>query len=87
MPFETSANPIAAWIVAEFRKDQGIDLSNDTLALQRIREAADKAKTELSSKASTEINLPFITADASGPKHLSMSLTRAKLDQLGRFGR
>ena len=87
MPFDTSANPIAAWIVAEFLKDHGIDLSIDKLALQRIREAAEKAKVELSSNASTEINLPFITADASGPKHLSMSLTRAKLEQLGRFGR
>ena len=83
MPFDTSAQPLTDWIVAEFRRDQGIDLSKDPLALQRIREAAEKAKAELSSVASTDINLPFITADSSGPKHLRMELTRAKLDQLG----
>jgi molecular chaperone DnaK len=82
MPFETVAQQITEWIVAEFRENQGIDLSRDTLALQRIREAAEKAKIALSSDASTEINLPFITADRSGPKHLSVELTRAKLDQL-----
>jgi molecular chaperone DnaK len=82
MPFETVAQQITEWIVAEFRENQGIDLSRDTLALQRIREAAEKAKIALSSDASTEINLPFITADRSGPKHLSLELTRAKLDQL-----
>ena len=82
MPFDTSAQPITDWIIAEFRKDQGIDLSKDTMALQRIREAAEKAKAELSSKVSTEIKLPFITADSSGPKHLSMTLTRSKLEQL-----
>jgi molecular chaperone DnaK len=70
------------WIIGEFRKEQGIDLSQDRMALQRIREAAEKAKIELSSTQTTEINLPFITADASGPKHLVMSLTRSKLEQL-----
>jgi molecular chaperone DnaK len=70
------------WIVDEFRKDQGIDLRQDRMALQRLKEAAEKAKIELSSAQTTEINLPFITADASGPKHLSLSLSRAKLEQL-----
>lgn len=84
MPFDTSAQQLTDWIIAEFREEQGIDLSKDTLALQRIREAAEKAKTELSSTAATEINLPFITADRSGPRHLSMELTRAKLEQLAR---
>ena len=70
------------WIIDEFRKDQGIDLSKDKMALQRLREAAEKAKIELSSTASTDINLPFITADASGPKHLNMPLTRARFEQL-----
>jgi len=70
------------WIAEEFKKDQGIDLKQDPMALQRLKEAAEKAKCELSSTMETEINLPFITADASGPKHLSMKLTRAKLDQL-----
>jgi molecular chaperone DnaK len=70
------------WIVAEFRKDQGIDLSKDKMALQRLKEAAEKAKCELSTTMETEINLPFVTADASGPKHLSLKLTRAKLEQL-----
>ncbi len=70
------------WIVEEFKRDQGIDLANDRMALQRLREAAEKAKIELSSLAETEINLPFITADASGPKHLVMSLSRSKLEQL-----
>jgi molecular chaperone DnaK len=82
MPFETSVQQVTDWIIAEFRKTHGVDLSKDTMALQRIREAAEKAKIELSSKASTEINLPFITADSSGPKHLSMALTRAKFEQL-----
>ena len=63
----------------EFKKDQGIDLRKDRMALQRLKEAAEKAKIELSSSMETEINLPFITADASGPKHLAMKLTRAKL--------
>jgi molecular chaperone DnaK len=70
------------WIIEEFKKDQGIDLSSDRMALQRVREAAEKAKVELSSAQSTEINLPFITADAAGPKHLTMTLTRSKLEQL-----
>ncbi|MCD6520251.1 MAG: molecular chaperone DnaK [Anaerolineae bacterium] len=73
---------IIDWIIEEFRKDQGIDLRNDRMALQRLKEAAEKAKIELSTVQQTEINLPFITADASGPKHLSMTLTRAKLEQL-----
>jgi len=70
------------WIIDEFKKDQGIDLHNDKMALQRLKEAAEKAKVELSSAMETEINLPFITADASGPKHLVMKLTRAKFEQL-----
>ncbi|MEK7682794.1 MAG: molecular chaperone DnaK [Chloroflexota bacterium] len=70
------------WVVQEFRNDQGIDLRQDRQALQRLREAAEKAKIELSSVAQTEINLPFITADATGPKHLNLTLTRAKLEQL-----
>ena len=70
------------WIVDEFRKDQGIDLRQDRMALQRLKEAGEKAKIELSSAQSTEINLPFFTADASGPKHLSLNLTRSKLEQL-----
>ncbi len=73
---------IIDWLVAEFRKDQGIDLRNDKMALQRLKEAAEKAKIELSSSLETEINLPFITADASGPKHLNIKLSRAKLEQL-----
>ncbi len=70
------------WIAEEFKKENGIDLRNDKMALQRLKEAAEKAKCELSSNLQTEINLPFITADSSGPKHLTMSLTRAKLEQL-----
>lgn len=70
------------WIIDEFKKDQGIDLSNDKMALQRLREAAEKAKMELSTVMETEINLPFITADASGPKHLNMRLSRAKFEQM-----
>jgi molecular chaperone DnaK len=73
---------IIDWLADEFRKDQGIDLRNDRMALQRLKEAAERAKVELSSSLQTEINLPFITADASGPKHLIMTLTRAKLEQL-----
>ena len=73
---------ITQWIIDEFKKDQGIDLSQDRMALQRLKEAAEKAKTELSSVMETDVNLPFITADASGPKHLQMKLTRAKLEQL-----
>ena len=70
------------YLADEFRKEQGIDLRKDKLALQRLKEAAEKAKIELSSSKETEINLPFITADASGPKHLVMKLTRAKLEAL-----
>jgi len=73
---------VIQWLVNEFRKDQGIDLSKDRMALQRLKEAAEKAKCELSTTLETEINLPFVTADASGPKHLNIKLTRAKLEQL-----
>ncbi|OQM76396.1 molecular chaperone DnaK [Manganibacter manganicus] len=73
---------LVEYLADEFKKEQGIDLKNDKLALQRLKEAAEKAKIELSSSAQTEINLPFITADASGPKHLTMKLTRAKLESL-----
>ncbi len=73
---------IIEWIVDEFRKDQGVDLGNDRMALQRLKEAAEKAKIELSSVSETEINLPFITADESGPKHLSLKLSRSKFEQL-----
>ena len=72
---------IIDWIVSEFKKDQGIDLTEDRMALQRLKEAAEKSKIELSSVMQTEINLPFITADASGPKHLNMTLSRSKLEQ------
>ncbi len=73
---------IIDWICDEFRREQGIDLKQDRMALQRLKEAGEKAKVELSSVMQTEINLPFITADASGPKHLALTLTRAKLEQL-----
>ena len=73
---------IIDYIIAEFKKDQGVDLSKDVLALQRLKEAAEKAKIELSSSQQTEINLPYITADASGPKHLNVKMTRAKLEAL-----
>ena len=73
---------LVSYLADEFKKEQGIDLRNDKLALQRLKEAAEKAKIELSSAAQTEINLPFITADASGPKHLTMKMTRAKLESL-----
>ncbi len=73
---------IVEWLEAEFKKDQGIDLSKDPMAVQRLKEAAEKAKIELSTTVETEINLPFITADASGPKHLTLKLTRAKLESL-----
>ena len=73
---------IMDWIVEEFRKDQGIDLSKDRMALQRLKESAEKAKMELSTLMETEINLPFITADASGPKHLTLRLTRAHFEQM-----
>jgi len=73
---------IVEWLQAEFRKDQGIDLSKDPMATQRLKEAAEKAKIELSTTVETDVNLPFITADASGPKHLNIKLTRAKLESL-----
>ncbi|MBB3005585.1 chaperone Hsp70 in DNA biosynthesis/cell division [Cupriavidus taiwanensis] len=73
---------IIDYIIGEFKKDQGVDLSKDVLALQRLKEAAEKAKIELSSSQQTEINLPYITADASGPKHLNLKMTRAKLESL-----
>ncbi|OGO30367.1 MAG: molecular chaperone DnaK [Chloroflexi bacterium RBG_16_56_11] len=73
---------IMDWLIAEFKKDQGIDLIKDKTALQRLKEAAEKAKIELSSVQQTEVNLPFITADASGPKHLNITLTKSKLEQL-----
>ena len=73
---------IIEWLVAEFKRDNGIDLSKDMMALQRLKEAAEKAKCELSSAQQTEINLPFITADASGPKHLNVTFSRAKMEQL-----
>jgi molecular chaperone DnaK len=73
---------IIEWLITEFKKENGIDLSKDPMALQRLKEASEKAKCELSSSQQTEINLPFITADASGPKHLTVTLTRAKLEQL-----
>jgi len=74
--------PVMDWLIDEFKKDQGIDLRGDRMALQRLKEAAEKAKIELSSTQQTEINLPFITADQSGPKHLVVTLTRSKLEQL-----
>jgi molecular chaperone DnaK len=73
---------IIEWLTSEFKKEQGIDLSGDPMAMQRLKEAAEKAKCELSSVAETEINLPFITADASGPKHMLMRLSRAKFEQM-----
>jgi len=73
---------IIDFIIAEFKKESGVDLTKDVLALQRLKEAAEKAKIELSSSASTDVNLPYITADATGPKHLNVKLTRAKLEQL-----
>jgi Molecular chaperone len=73
---------IIDWIADEFKKDQGIDLRGDKMALQRLKEAAEKAKCELSGSMETDINLPFITADASGPKHLNLKLSRAKLESL-----
>ncbi|MCH9651842.1 MAG: molecular chaperone DnaK [Deltaproteobacteria bacterium] len=73
---------IIEWLLAEFKKDQGIDLSQDAMAVQRLKEAAEKAKIELSSAQDTDLNLPFITADASGPKHMNLRLSRSKLEQL-----
>src|SRR6185437_10712745 len=75
---------IVDWLAEEFKRDQGIDLRNDAQALQRLYEAAEKAKVELSSTTTTTINLPFVTADASGPKHLNLTLSRSKFDQLTR---
>jgi molecular chaperone DnaK len=75
-------NVIIDWLVAEFKKDQGIDVSSDRMVLQRLKEAAEKAKIELSAVPETDINLPFLTADATGPKHLNVKLTRAKFEQM-----
>ena len=75
-------NRVVDWLISEFKKDQGIDVSKDRMAVQRLKEAAEKAKIELSQMQETDINLPFLTADASGPKHLQLKLTRAKLEQL-----
>jgi molecular chaperone DnaK len=75
-------NRVVEYLAGEFKREQGIDLKKDKLALQRLKEAAEKAKIELSSSAQTEINLPYITADASGPKHLTMKLSRAKFESL-----
>jgi len=72
---------LVEYLTAEFKKDNGIDLKKDKLALQRLKEAAEKAKIELSSATQTEINLPYITADAAGPKHLTLKLTRAKFER------
>src|SRR5207249_11548864 len=73
---------VVDWMAAEFKKDQGIDLSQDKMALQRLYEAAEKAKIELSSTMTTQINLPFVTATPEGPKHLDLQLTRAKLEEI-----
>ena len=73
---------VADYMLAEFKRTEGVDLSQDKMALQRIKEAAEKAKKELSSATTTNINLPFITATAEGPKHFDMNLTRAKFDEL-----
>merc|ERR1719374_344592 len=75
-------NHLLNYLVTEFKKEQGIDLSKDAMALQRVREAAEKAKVELSSSAQTDINLPYLTMDASGPKHMNLKLTRAKFEQI-----
>ena len=75
-------NAIISHMALEFQKEQGVDLSKDKMALQRLKEAAEKAKVELSATTETEINLPYVTADASGPKHLVMKLSRAKLESL-----
>ena len=76
------AHAVIDWLISEFKKEQGIDLNNDKMALQRLKEAAEKAKKELSSSLQTDINLPYLTADASGPKHLNVSLTRSKFEEL-----
>ena len=75
-------NAITNWMIAEFKKAEGVDLSGDKMALQRLKEAAEKAKKEVSTATTTNINLPFITATSEGPKHLDMNLTRAKFDEL-----
>ena len=75
-------NALIDYIAKEFKRDTGIDLKGDKMAMQRLREAAEKAKVELSSTLTTDINLPFITADSTGPKHLTMSINRAKLEEL-----
>ena len=75
---------LSQWLVDEFKKAEGVDLSGDKMAMQRLKEAAEKAKKELSTATTTNINLPFITATAEGPKHLDMNLTRAKFDELTR---
>ena len=75
-------NAIVDYLLSEFKKENGIDLKSDKLALQRLKEAAEKAKIELSSVAQTEINLPFVTADKTGPKHINLKMTRAKLEAL-----
>ena len=77
-------NKIIQWMLDEFKKAEGVDLSGDKMAMQRLKEAAEKAKKELSSAMTTNINLPFITATAEGPKHFDMNLTRAKFDELTR---
>ena len=77
-----SSDLIVDWMTAEFKKSEGIDLKNDRMAMQRLREAAEKAKVELSSMTETTISLPFITANQSGPKHLEMKLTRAKFEEM-----
>ena len=77
-----SITSITQWMIDEFKKTEGVDLSSDKMALQRLKEAAEKAKKELSSATTTNINLPFITATAEGPKHFDMNLTRAKFDEL-----
>merc|ERR1719254_57454 len=82
MPGEDIDHTVCEYFISEFKKSQGIDLSKDKLAVQRLREAAETAKVELSSKVQTDVNLPFITADQTGPKHLNMQLTRSKLEQL-----
>src|SRR4029079_8386090 len=75
-------NEIMGWLITEFRKTSGLDVSKDKMVIQRLKDAAEQAKIELSSKLETNINLPFLTADASGPKHLQVTLTRAKLEQM-----
>lgn len=75
-------NAILNYLMSEFKKESGVDISKDTLALQRLREASERAKIELSSSVQTDVNLPYITADASGPKHLNIKLTRAKFEEL-----